>query len=537
MSNYFLRTESIKTEDIPNLKVVSDSDQLILDALTSSEPCLLEGARGSGKSFLFRLAEIELERSTSNYISVSISFSSSSLVSTPDPLQFYHWMLAKTLKAFLNKLHKRGIVTSSYATGLLGQRATVNTDLLIQNLEAIISSFELSFRGRYDGPTSELPDIEDVRDAIGTICGENGIERVYFFFDEAAHVFRPEQQRQFFTLFKELRSAYVVCNAAIYPGVTHFGSTFELTHDCIYRKLERNLSDPDYLDYFRDILFKQANDETKRAFEAQRDLLNCLVISCGGNPRVLLRTVQDLSKVNSQEVNRVLKDYYRTKIWNEHTELGEKYKGHKLLIDWGRDFLEKEVITSVEAFNAGRRAKNISESTIYFWVHKDSPEGVKESLRLLTYTGLVRKIDQGVRATRSELGDRFEIKYGCIISLDPSPSTSSGAFYQNLSLKKFVEFGRNHPSYSALSDRFHSLQSEADYLASLGFLLEKPVESLETLTLWQKDVLKRSGILSIGDLASKNEADLMDNIDGIGPARSRQIFRAMLSEVLEYLSG
>src|SRR4051812_29544611 len=48
-----------------------------------------------------------------------------------------------------------------------------------------------------------------------------------------------------------------------------------------------------------------------------------LALSCGGNPRILLKTIQDLQKFNLSSVNQLIKEFYRGQIWAEHTELGE----------------------------------------------------------------------------------------------------------------------------------------------------------------------------------------------------------------------
>jgi hypothetical protein len=384
---------------------------------------------------------------------------------------------------------------------------------------------------------SSLPDIEDIKDAIENICEENELNRIYFFFDEAAHVFRPNQQRQFFSLFKDLRSPFVTCNAAIYPGVTYFGDSFEPTHDCTYKILERNIKDSDYLQYFKDIVFKQADVKMKEAIEKQRELFNTLVFSCGGNPRVLLKTIQDLEKFNTTSVNKLIKTFYRGQIWAEHTELGDKYKGHKALIDWGRDFLEKYVIPSIEAYNLSRRDKGVEESSIYFWIHKDAPEAVKESLRLLTYTGIIRKMDSSVRATRSELGVRYETKYGCIISLESNPHGESQEFFRSLSIKKFPEFGKNHSAYSDLKEFAKSEQDDEQYKESLKYMLKKPIDVLDLLTDWQKNRLKEVGINTVEELHSNTEESLIEKIYNVGPYRARIMKNAATAELLEYLSG
>lgn len=538
MSNFYLRTESIKQSDILELSVLNSHDQSILSALASPEPCLLEGSRGTGKSFLMRVAELEIEKSDKSFLPVFVSFNISSLLQTDDPLQFYHWMLAKALKALVNKLRKKGHIVSGHSANLLSNDESSDQEKIDQDLGKIVKEFEDSYRrGKDKVDIHLLPDIEDVKEAIENICEENGLERVYFFFDEAAHVFRPEQQRQFFNLFKDLRSPYITCNAAIYPGVTYFGESFEPTHDCIYKRIERGIRDSDYLIYFKEIVYKQADDSLKTSIENNLELFNTLAFSCGGNPRILLRTIQEVEKFNSKSVNETIKNFYRYQIWTEHTELGEKYKGHRSLIDWGRDFLEKYVIPSIEQYNESRKERNISESSIYFWVHKDCPETVKESLRLLSYTSVLRKIDSAIRATRSELGSRYEVKYGCILALTRNPVNDSKKFYDSLISKNFPEFGKNHSAYKDIKDIGAITEDENAFHAALENMLKKPIDVLQLLTHWQKDKLRQVGINTIEELHQNTEENLIEKIYNVGPVRARLIKNAATAELLEYLSG
>ena len=145
-----------------------------------------------------------------------------------------------------------------------------------------------------------IPDISDVRDAFENICTTLDLERITIFFDEAAHVFRPEQQRQFFTLFRDLRSPYISCKAAVYPGVTHYGNFFEPTHDATFRRIERDILEPDYVNTMWQMFQKQADDQIKTAFEKQRGLFNTLALSSSGNPRILFKTLSRCIAVLNQ---------------------------------------------------------------------------------------------------------------------------------------------------------------------------------------------------------------------------------------------
>jgi hypothetical protein len=252
---------------------------------------------------------------------------------------------------------------------------------------------------------------------------------------------------------------------------------------------------------------------------------------------MVLKTIQDLAKFNSTNIDQVIKDFYRNKIWVEHTYLGEKYSGHKRLIDWGRDFVERTVIPTLEKYNEVRKAKKSGESSIYFWIHKDAPETVKEALRLLTYTGIIRKIDTGIRATRSELGTRYEVKFGCVLSLFSNPSAEAKDFYDSLSIKKYVEFGKSHPAYGSILELSNAIDNDDDFKSSVIQMMTKPIRVLSMLTQWQIGKLEESGIHTIEELYSKSEADLFQNIYMVGPARARIIKNAVSAELLEYLSG
>ena len=187
MSEFYLRTESIKQSDILSLSVVNSTDRGILEALKSNEPCLLEGSRGTGKSFLMRVAELELEEGDKACITVFVPFNKSSLITTDDNLQFYHWMMAKSLKYLLNKLRKMGMVVSGLTSNLLSNEHSDTEESVETSLKEIVRLFEDSYKGKTTVDISSLPDIEDVKEAIQIICEENNLDRVIFFFDEAVN--------------------------------------------------------------------------------------------------------------------------------------------------------------------------------------------------------------------------------------------------------------------------------------------------------------------------------------------------------------
>jgi len=539
MTSLYYRTEDIQPDKILQLFVETQLDKEIINLFKSPTPTILEGSRGTGKSFLMNVAKIELENSFESLriLPVYVAFRGSSLIHTSDPLQFKHWMLAKLIREVLKQLRKRGLVVSTYASSLLSGHGTQDQAGVESSLEQIVIEYENSFKAPGTLIDADrIPDINDVRDAFEEICTTLELKRISIFFDEAAHVFRPEQQRQFFTLFRDFRSPYVSCNAAVYPGVTHYGSFFELTHDASFVRIERDILESGYLDTMWKMFSMQADEKVKISFERQRNLFNTLAFSSSGNPRILFKTIDKCSKINTSEVESVVRNYYRADIWSEHTKLGEKYIGHKALIDWGRSFIENNVFVAIHNKNQLQIKEGKEELTVYFWIHKDVPEMVKETLRLLCYTGIIRKIDDGVRNSHSKIGTRYEAKYGCIVSLDSNPQSYSDQLGRKLDVRRFNEFGENHIAYQNLPQ--HDLREvQDDEIAEVvRKQLQQEIDVLD-LTEWQKKKLKDVGITTIESLLDLQEDFLVDNIYQVGPVRARTMKNAATAELLEYLSG
>lgn len=108
---------------------------------------------------------------------------------------------------------------------------------------------------------------------IEDLCEELEIERIVLLFDEACHNFIPLQQREFFTLFRDLRSAYICCKAAVYPGISSFG-TFQKFHDATVRKVERDILEDNYVENMRDIIKKQTDKEVYKNLKSKA---NCSI--------------------------------------------------------------------------------------------------------------------------------------------------------------------------------------------------------------------------------------------------------------------
>lgn len=536
MAEFFFRTEDIRTDDVLDLFVETAQDRRIIDSLKGRNPIVLVGSRGVGKSFLFRVAQAELtsEFSVEGTFPVYVSFSKSSLLRSNDPLQFTHWMLARLCSSVMRALWKQGLLATmpSGLSILAGQK--IGVEIAKTRIETIAEQYEESWRNpNTQVDLTALPSVEQFREAVEDTCDALGIKRVVIFIDEAAHIFLPEQQRQFFTLFRDLRSPYLTCNAAVYPGVTTYGETFQLAHDATSISIDRDVLASDYVDNMREIVTKQADSTLLANIERNGQNFAILAYASTGNPRILLKTVARAPRMNSTEVNEVIREFYRTDIWSEHSGLAEKYIGHRKLIDWGRSFIEGEVLPEFKKKNDQYLASDKKCST-FFWVHRDAPESVRLALKLLAYTGVVAEHSVGIKATRGEIGSRYLVNLGCVFAHESQPTQTAFVIGKNLDPRRMTEFGANHPSYSQLAAESH-IQANGSVGDTLAVQLGKSIDVLD-ITPWQKQKLRNLEFTTLGDVLSATEEQLQEAYY-VGEKRSRRMKNAATAAVLEYLSG
>ena len=82
MDEFVFRTEELTNRQVLELGVLSDFEKGIIDKLKAPSPVLLVGSRGVGKSFLFKMAEIQMlnEFEKEKVLPVSLTFRKASLL-------------------------------------------------------------------------------------------------------------------------------------------------------------------------------------------------------------------------------------------------------------------------------------------------------------------------------------------------------------------------------------------------------------------------------------------------------------------------
>lgn len=530
MSDFKIRTEFIKPTKILDYFVETKEDRLIIDRLKSDSPIILVGSRGVGKSFLLRVAEAELklEIEDLSILPVYVSFTQGAVLQLNSEEQFYQWMLAKLCSSFIRSLKKSGIASPS---SILVGKSQSEEELYLTRL---ISEFEDSWKGgAVTIDSAELPSVDDFKDSIEDICEEAGIESINFFIDEAAHLLRPAQQRQFFSLYRDLNSPYINCNAAVYPGVTSFGNYFQPMHDAIFIDLERDVSSAGYVENMRNMVEKQADSRLSAKIAKNMGNFSILAFAANGNPRILLKTLVHSPSVSSREVNTVIKEFYKNDIWEEHSLLAEKYPGFRAFIDWGRNFIEDFVLPEIKEKNDTYLSGD-KKTSCFFWIHRDAPESIKKALNLLCYTGIITLHSGAIKATRSEVGTRYSVNFGCLLSLENTPAANGALIVKNITIKRMTEYGSSHSTYLTLNSDINDFDDTVINEA-LQQQLTKSVDHLD-LPMWLINALKGLSLSTIKDVLESTE-ERIQRAYYVGKVRSRYIKNEATSAVFEYLSG
>ncbi|MEC2196861.1 hypothetical protein V7174_08470 [Bacillus subtilis] len=552
---FIFRTEDISPHELIDIFVATKTDRDNLNYIKSKSPLLLEGSRGTGKTMLLRVAEKEMDEdfNSSRELAVFVNFSKAIFVDAYKDIGYFrNWMFSKILFALKRKLEKKGIILSS--TGILGNYFSFidKEENILQKLDDFIYALENSWSNKnfdISEKASELfgvdlrrigiiRDVDYFKALIEDICETCNIKRIVLLFDEACHNFIPLQQREFFTMFRDLRCPFISCKAAVYPGITSYG-TFQAFHDAMVKKVERDITSHDYIEKMREIVKNQLGEDTYRIFEKNGENFNALIYAASGNPRLLLKSLfmasEDLKSLKVGNVNTTIKNFYRTNIWNEHTKLSDIYIGHKKLIDWGRWFVENKVLQETMNKNDKRIGEVKYQQTIFFTIHRDAPAIVKQSIRILEYSGIISLHTEGTKV-RTEVFDRYQVNFGVVLASETksTPVNRYEEIISNLSIKLYSEYGINSPSYENI-DELKPIEIDAGVKNILENLLQEPIDKLD-ITTFQCDTLKTVGFTKLQDILRAKEEDLQQAY-GIGPKKSRKIYNIAFNATIEYISG
>ena len=211
-NSLILAAEDCPRDQFSQLHTFSRNDERVITKLIAHGPVLLQGGRGSGKSALM----IAAEQRTAPYLADAPVFGVY--------LSLRHLPLIRSTGAAYEE---------------------ILCDLLINRIRVLLQDTSHDFDAK--------PDIASVQFAIARLSSALD-KRIVILFDDAAHIGREASLGDFFDIFRTLSSSTVSCKAAIYPGVTEFGTRFDIYNDATVIDIIRDEDQPGFTQLFTEVM-------------------------------------------------------------------------------------------------------------------------------------------------------------------------------------------------------------------------------------------------------------------------------------------
>jgi hypothetical protein len=209
--NLVLAAEDFSSEDFEAFHRFSKNDERVIAKLMAHGPVLLQGSRGSGKSALMRSAVDRL----------------SPMADAP------------ALGIYLSLRHMPLLRSVGH------EYERILCQLLIEKVHRVLSTTDKTFDAR--------PTLASVQTGLNDLAQTVG-RRLVLMFDDAAHLGREASLSDFFDIFRTLSNSTVSCKATIYPGVTNFGTRFDVYNDATVVEVIRDEDQSGFKELFADVV-------------------------------------------------------------------------------------------------------------------------------------------------------------------------------------------------------------------------------------------------------------------------------------------
>ncbi len=458
------------------------NDRRVLLTLIAHGPVLLRGGRGTGKSAFMIAASRQLDPETPTAAAVGIYMS---LRNAP--------LLKSTGDAYERIL----------------------AQIIIQTVQETLGARANDF--------DPSPDVRSVQQALSQLAATLG-KRIVLFFDDAAHLGREASLEEFFDIYRTLSSNAVSCKAAIYPGVTRFGTRFDVYNDATVIDLLRSEELPGFGDTFLAVMNARYPDAfaedafssslTKQAvasFLAQATLGNMrgFVFACNA----LKAACADGRLIGLPELGDSLIQLARNYYWPLLDEIQPKLGKYEPMVTVASQIAE------LVFEECGQKSKNPRDMLI----HRELDERLAKPLQILEYAGFFSKREASRAMKSGGRGARYALNLCTLLEQTPHARLTRELFdrWTSTPREEAVQFNK---ASKLATIQLPELPESADLA-----IFHQPIEKLRKspaypygLTEQKIQVLTEAGIHTVGDLAETDDSTL-DALPWIGKAMVRRI--------------
>jgi len=391
--------------------------------------------------------------------------------------------------------------------------------------------------------------------------------RCVLLLDDAAHAFSPEQQRDFFDFFREIKSRIISPKAAIYPGITIYSARFHVGHDAEEIDVWIKPDSPNYLDFMFEILERRLPSEVYKALFANEPLLKLVCYGAFGIPRALLNMVRSFYKekntgkqdfevnFNRAKASSAIKSSF-DKTLNVYSSLKVQLPIYEHFILNGGELFDT-MINKVKEYN---KNKEIGTQSVSIGIKRPLPAEMLKVLGFFQYVGILLPkgpLNQGEQS----VFEIYVIHYAPLIirnALFGKKAVSVANLSKALHEYSLHSYPRVSPNSLIGKDDFSSLfklalppcqncgtprvNEHAKFCINCGVILktastynEIVKHDIEKLGLTKKrvqSIKEHSHIRTIKDILMDHENRELRGVPGIGDIRAKQT----RSRAEEYIS-
>ncbi|QTA88539.1 ATP-binding protein [Desulfonema magnum] len=486
-SSLILAAEDYPPETFSDYHRFTAYDKRFISKLAAHGPVLLRGGRGSGKSALM----IEASRQLAPY--------------KKDASAFGVYISLRHLEL----LRKEGRAYEK-----------VLCRLLIDRVRECLGEMSVSF--------DPEPSVSSVQTELSKLTIKLK-SRLVLFFDDAAHIGREAPLEAFFDIFRTLSSSTVSCKAAIYPGVTKFGTRFDVYNDATVLEISRNEELAGYDELFAEIIrlrfpqfFSGNMPVTDLDFIKFAGFLGRAVL---GNMRAFIFACNALSercadnaKIGVSNLGAVLLSLCGNYYWPLLEELKPKLGKHELMI---------EPAINIAEIMFGICGKRERRSAI---IHRNIINKLAKPFEMLEYAGFISRRDVSRAMKSGGRGSRFVLSLCVLLENTPGTRLTNNLFQQwSTEHDEPAEF---HRGSEINTIELPELPDSADLS-----VINKSVRELAKskiypygLTEQKIQLLIEAGIETIGDLISANDKQLL-SLKSVG-SQTLERFRSVAAQAI-----
>lgn len=557
------RADFIPYDELKNETSESDYFNKIINNLIGKKTVLIVGPRGCGKTHMMRYTSLLCKEDSAKPFAVYVSFNKyyrlePLLTSKIDAIELFHsWMLAQILVSAKNALIDLAIEEKLILDHLEG--------LSVGALNSLITQLEKGAALNEDEQiVARKLSVSNVKITLENLRVLSGRKRIVLLFDDAALTLTPDYMKEFFDVFKNLKSINITPKASVYPGTTEYGARFHPTQEGELLPVWLSVEDDSYIESMEKIASKRISNFQ----DIPKDVNEYIKMASFGIPRAYLNMLQEYQNGDFKTVQQGLNRLIQQNIENRITEFKSiSFKSPKLknIIEVGEVVFDRicQDLKSANSEALGKQQKQIKIGISNI----DKYPFVERMFNLLIEAGLLYEVPENVSHGNMRDYIRYIPHFSALLNKKIFSENDRG-----FSVKKIIE-KINLPSSKHPLRRSVSTLIKKDTLNSLTFNLPKcsacgkdrinttqkfchncgaelisastfeqcmslPLHDVPGLTNWQISKIKNeiSKFKNIGDfLSSQDPSKELRKAQRIGVVRAEKIINLVLGYVDEFL--